>query len=247
MSKINILITVIIVILVAGGAIFLTTLNQPNSLKSFQACMEAGYPILESYPRQCVDSEGNTFTEIIDNNNNSDQPVILDNLSSGDTVASPLTITGQARGWWFFEASFPVVVIDDRGRNLATGIAQAQSDWMTEDFVPFKVTLNFTSSTESGKIILQRDNPSGLPENDAEVIVPVKFKTTTASTKACVPGGCSSQLCVEEDSDGVSTCEFKAEYACYKNATCSRNSAGKCAWVETNTLKACLQNPPALN
>ena len=40
---------------------------------------------------------------------------------------------------------------------------------MTENFVPFILTLEYnadTSVSNKGSLILQKDNPSGLPEND---------------------------------------------------------------------------------
>ncbi len=58
----------------------------------------------------------------------------------------------------------------------------------------------------------------------------------------CVVGGCSSQLCVDatEATGMVSTCEYRAEYACYQTAICRRASNGQCGWVETKELFACL-------
>lgn len=91
-------------------------------------------------------------------------------------VSSPLTITGKARGTWYFEASFPVRLLDANGGELAVVPAQAQGDWMTENFVPFKATLAFgESTTKTGTLILQNDNPSGLPENSKEIQIPVQF------------------------------------------------------------------------
>ncbi len=91
-------------------------------------------------------------------------------------VASPLTITGKARGTWYFEASFPVKIYDGYGRLLGSVPAQALSDWMTEDFVPFEAKLSFAvPSTDSGTLVLEKDNPSGLPENADELRIPVKF------------------------------------------------------------------------
>ncbi len=34
-------------------------------INSFQECVDAGYPVMESYPRQCATPDGRTFTEII--------------------------------------------------------------------------------------------------------------------------------------------------------------------------------------
>lgn len=91
-------------------------------------------------------------------------------------IQSPLLIEGRARGFWFFEADFPVKLLDGNGNLIAHGIAQAQSDWMTEDFVPFKATLVFkTPTTKSGWLVLEKDNPSGLPENADELRIPIRF------------------------------------------------------------------------
>jgi hypothetical protein len=93
-------------------------------------------------------------------------------------ITSPLTITGQARGTWFFEASFPVVLTDWDGKIIAQGIATAKSDWMTENFVPFEAKLEFTKPVYNnrGTLILKKDNPSGLPQYDQAYEIPVVFK-----------------------------------------------------------------------
>jgi hypothetical protein len=93
----------------------------------------------------------------------------------GATVSSPLVVRGQARGTWYFEASFPVHLLDDERNELAVAPAQAQGDWMTEEFVPFEVSLNFTTTATSGFLVLEKDNPSGLPEHAASIEIPVNF------------------------------------------------------------------------
>ncbi|MFA5987054.1 MAG: Gmad2 immunoglobulin-like domain-containing protein [Candidatus Paceibacterota bacterium] len=93
-------------------------------------------------------------------------------------VSSPLKITGKARGSWFFEASFPVTLVNWDGLIIAEGVAQATSDWMTEDFVPFEATLEFEKPTykNNGALILKNDNPSGLSQNDKSIEIPILFK-----------------------------------------------------------------------
>lgn len=66
----------------------------------------------------------------------------------------------------------------------------------------------------------------------------------TGHVNDCVVGGCSSHLCLPRGSDGVSTCEFRPEYACYRNATCEPQRNGACGWTVTDALSACLANPP---
>lgn len=93
------------------------------------------------------------------------------------TVHNPLLITGKARGSWFFEASFPIHLLDAHGNILGQGVAQAQSDWMTSDFVPFTATIIFNADSQiigdAGTLVLEKDNPSGLHENDRALSVPV--------------------------------------------------------------------------
>lgn len=91
-------------------------------------------------------------------------------------VVSPLIVEGEARGTWYFEASFPVRLLDGNGNEIAVAPAQAQGDWMTEDFVPYMVLLEFAQpSTPNGTLVLQKDNPSGMPENDESLSIPVLF------------------------------------------------------------------------
>lgn len=89
--------------------------------------------------------------------------------------SQPLVVTGRAVGPWYFEASFPVKLLDSNGNVLAQGPAQAQSDWMTTDFVPFVITLNFTTTDTSGTLVLQNDNPSGEPANAKSISIPLTF------------------------------------------------------------------------
>lgn len=91
-------------------------------------------------------------------------------------IASPLTVNGQARGFWFFEASFPVRLYDANGAEIAVAVAQAQGEWMTENFVPFEATLNFNPpATPTGILVLEKDNPSGLPEHADQFKIPMRF------------------------------------------------------------------------
>lgn len=117
-----------------------------------------------------------TFEQASSGGDPSDR-IRINQPATGETVKSPLVVTGEARGMWYFEATFPIVVTDWDGRIIGEGYAEAQSDWMTEDFVPFRGTIEYdadaAAASSRGTVIFQRSNPSGLPENDAGVEVPV--------------------------------------------------------------------------
>jgi len=103
----------------------------------------------------------------------------VDYPQPNQTISNPLVIKGKARGSWFFEASFPVVLTNWDGLIIAEGIAQAQGDWMTTDFVPFETTLTFNvdkkAYSNKGALTLRKDNPSGLPKNDDSIEIPIIF------------------------------------------------------------------------
>jgi hypothetical protein len=104
-------------------------------------------------------------------------------------VASPLVIEGTAPGNWFFEATLPVTLTNWDGLIIAEGYATAAGEWMTTDPVSFTSSLTFASPYQSGDpsfmeqgtLIIKRDNPSGLPENDASFELPVTFAPTLAT------------------------------------------------------------------
>lgn len=110
-------------------------------------------------------------------NNSSADLITVEAPLPGATVGRSFSITGKARGYWFFEASFPIQIVGQNGEVLATTIAQAQSEWMTEDFVPFKAEADIpTNYTGPAALILKKDNPSGMPQNDASISLPVTIE-----------------------------------------------------------------------
>ena len=108
--------------------------------------------------------------------NNAEDYVRNVNIKPGQKVTSPLTVSGEAKGPWYFEANFLVKLIDANGKVLGQRGAQAQGEWMTENYVPFKVEFSFSpATTTSGTLILERDNASGLPQYDASYNIPITF------------------------------------------------------------------------
>lgn len=151
------------------------TLCEGTEIKitNFEECA-AVYPVMESYPRRCTVPGGQTFSEEIGNELEKTDLIKISSPRPNEKIKSPLVITGEARGNWFFEASFPVKLYDEKNNLLASGVAMAQGDWMTENFVPFKAELNFSvTEAQKGSLVLEKDNPSGLPENVDSLKVPV--------------------------------------------------------------------------
>ena len=135
------------------------------------AWVKHGNPSTEAPTAPCEKSDSSDFLAYNDK-------IRLDHFTENQEIESPLLVTGAARGSWFFEGSFPVVLVNWDGLIIADGIAQAEGEWMTEDYVSFSVTLTFEkpSYKNNGALILRKDNPSGLPQNDDAFEIPVLFK-----------------------------------------------------------------------
>lgn len=165
---------IILIVLVVAGAIFFFQKEEPLIL-SFDDCVNAGNPVMESYPEQCRAND-TTFVRDIGNELEKLDLIRINTPRPNQVISSPLSIEGEARGFWFFEGDFPIQLLDADGSVLVTHFATAEEDWMTEDFVPFKAEIEFkTPDTAKGTLILKKDNPSGLSENADELRVPVVF------------------------------------------------------------------------
>ena len=94
----------------------------------------------------------------------------------GEMISSPLEIEGRARGTWYFEGSFGIKLLDEKGDKIAVVPAEAQDPWMTEDWVDFSARLEFEHpASEKGFLVLEKANPSALEKHDRELRVKISF------------------------------------------------------------------------
>lgn len=103
--------------------------------------------------------------------------VVVTSPKANSTVGNTFVVSGSAPGPWYFEASFPVKIVDKDNNFIGQGIAQAQGEWMTTDQVTFTATITLTGGYSGpATVVLMRDNPSGMPENDDSVSVPITIQ-----------------------------------------------------------------------
>ena len=139
MNKKITIIAAIIIILVAAAFFFAYLINRKSvgKVNDFEQCAKLGFPVMESYPRQCK-ADSKTFVEEI----------------------------------------------------------------------------NANISNNSASIVISPD---------------------------CKIAGCSGQLCVDKNAeDVITTCEYRPEYGCYKNARCEKQTDGQCSWTQTAELSECI-------
>lgn len=124
---------------------------------------------------------GNTNENQTQNIGNAEEKkdlIVVETPQPNSVLQSSFEIKGRARGYWFFEASFPIVLVAADGTVLLESYIMTADEWMTENFVSFSKTFSFENPTnaKSGTLILKKDNPSGLPENDDALLIPVLFQ-----------------------------------------------------------------------
>jgi hypothetical protein len=148
--------------------------NKNIVVADFASCVAAGYPIAQTYPQTCSAPDGRTFT---DKTQKASPDVVVDTPVIAQIVTSPMAIKGKARGNWFSEANLPIELQDENGKVLAKMGYLTKDNWMTTDYVTINTTLKFPApTTDYGKLVIRKDNPSGDPKNDKSFEVPVRFK-----------------------------------------------------------------------
>lgn len=164
------------------------------AIASFQECVDAGFPVMESDPPQCRTDDGQLFIgpratpSPEPTTSPTEEPwsgeltsdggvaIVLDSPEGNAVVSSPLEVRGSVPGSWSFEADFGLEVRDATGAVLGEHYATLQGEWMTEDMVEFLGTIEFsTPSTETGTLVLIKSNPSDDRDLDDQVEVPIRF------------------------------------------------------------------------
>jgi len=143
---------------------------------SFLDCEDTGYDVAESYPRTCTGPDGEVFTEDIGNEIAKADLIKIASPRPNGTIVSPITITGEAVGSWYFEGEFSIFLYDVLGNEIGRANADAQGEWMTENFVDFSASMTFDNEASGpGELQLVKSNPSDIGDFDDALVVPVDF------------------------------------------------------------------------
>jgi hypothetical protein len=103
--------------------------------------------------------------------------IVMSQPRNGAHVGPTFSIEGKAPGNWFFEGSAPFLVRTETGEKIAQGTIRAQGEWMTENLVDFAGDVSITGEYRGSAIlVLIKDNPSGLPEQDDALEIPLFIK-----------------------------------------------------------------------
>jgi len=197
-------------------------------ITSFESCLDAGGVIFETYPRQCEINETN-FTEEIGKE-----------VSTGDAISLELTVGPERKECFGFGRKDCLVVDGNLFYDEINGFTHKPG---------YRQTIIVERSLRWGSTN-QEDIPQDTGLYSFAFIELVSEENVSGSQKTCVVSGCSSQLCISseevQNGGGVSTCEFREEYACYAGAACEIQNSGECGWSMTDELAQCIENPPTL-
>lgn len=95
-----------------------------------------------------------------------------------DTISSPITIAGITPPGWMFEGVFPIKLLDENRKLIASTLGKEKipGSWQSGNPVEFTASLNFTTTSDLGYIVLENDNPSGDPQKSKTFEIRVYFK-----------------------------------------------------------------------
>jgi len=163
MKKIFIIIGIIIIIIViALGIRFLFGGDEDTWICKNGEWVEHGNPSAPKPTEPCGEADQSA--------------IIVTSPQPNQAVTSLIALQGKAKGMWFFEANFPVRLLDNERNEIATSYAYTIEDWMTENFVSFNGKIEFKVDKEiDGILVFEKANPSGLPENAEKFEVPVRL------------------------------------------------------------------------
>lgn len=165
-----------------GALLFLPSIEvssiAPRAVTSFDECVSAGNPVMESFPRQCRDEAGNLFTEEFselpprqDVGDASPQENIawieITSPTPGRAVMSPLEVTGVLLAPLGTTSAPALRLIDETGGVISENTAIATTI-MPDGNLSFSATLSWTTvATGTGTLIASDER--------GEFTVPVSF------------------------------------------------------------------------
>lgn len=175
-----------------------------------------------------------------------DIKIVLPN--SGATIVNGFNVEGVARTSWFSQGIASGDIRNEKYEKIGAFTIKTQSTLTNNSFVSFTGKLTYGDpATKTGYVVFNKANTTSDTNKNASVWVPVRFQETTSpgntfltppGFKECRKTGCSGQICA--DSDIITTCEFRSEYACFQNARCERQQNGECGFTQTSELTSCI-------
>jgi len=102
------------------------------------------------------------------------EDLISFSIAQNTKVQGTLSYRGSIKGAWFFEANIMINILDINKNVLKASNAMAKTEWMTVEPVEFEGNIDFSTLPKGPAYFeIHNDNPSGLPENDKSILIPI--------------------------------------------------------------------------
>lgn len=174
MTKFGKTILFLIILAILGVGIYFLQ-KEPKEIienddwKSYPINDTIGYHACEGeYANDCL--EAGLLAQVLGNK----EDLISLSIIPNSKVSGILSYRGSIKGGYFFEANILINILDKDKKVLKASNAVAKFDWMTAEPVSFEGNIDFTDLPKGFAYFeIHNDNPSGLPENDKSVLIPI--------------------------------------------------------------------------
>ena len=126
MSKQKIVILVVVLVVIIAAVLFLGGNRDMQAIASFEECVAAGNPVMESFPRQCRTEDGVLFVEEVAEESQGETVSVEGEISSIDLEAAavdgPIVITLATQ-----EGGSAVINVPTMGINLCAASSSIAS------------------------------------------------------------------------------------------------------------------------
>jgi len=121
-------------------------------------------------PQENINTTEEKLPEILGNKDD----LVSFSVVSGSTISGKMAVSGIVKNAYFFEGNILLNVLDQNKNVLKTGHGSAITDWMTSGPVSFQGIIDTLGlPTGAAYIEIRNDNPSGMPENNKSILIPV--------------------------------------------------------------------------
>ncbi|TSD01583.1 MAG: Uncharacterized protein Greene07144_164 [Parcubacteria group bacterium Greene0714_4] len=170
-TKIRMIIAIIVCLFLIGVFLFVRR-DKTVRVATFDECIKAGYAVIDSFPKRCLDNESIVHIEDVGNMVEMQNEIQINAPERNTVITANLVILGKARKDWFVDGKISGSLVDTEGIVLGQFVAEAE-----------KGNINKTLREFSGKMIWRLRDTDALKGS----IVLKKGKVTGTGSEIRMP------------------------------------------------------------
>lgn len=179
----NLLIALGVLVLIVGVALYFFfpspfKAKDTKEIRSFEDCMEAGFLVVETQPRECHTKNKQVYVEIYNGVLLKEVIEVVEPLPNSE-VTSPFKLDGKAVGGWYYADQITAKLVDENDNVLSTKQVKALESTETDGMVPFTAAITYdatSSGTINAKLIIEKNNTTFENGEKGPLIIPLHLK-----------------------------------------------------------------------